>query len=107
MSAGTMNVRNNYDFRDGSIVAHVQLRFKKGVSSPLQPLDDQVKTGTLGPFRVTGGLILNPSMCARCLHCFDTYNLYCELQKKKKRNIAKYFMLNFMLTVLYYCHASF
>ena len=81
MSAGTMNVLNNYDFRDGSIVAHVQLRFKKGVSSPLQPLDDQVKTGTLGPFRVTGGLILNPSMCARCLHCFDTVS--CKKRKKE------------------------
>lgn len=48
-------------FRDGSIVAHVQLRFKTGVSNPLQPLEDRVKTGTLGPFRVTGGLILNPT----------------------------------------------
>ena len=104
MSAGTMNVLNNYDFRDGSIVAHVQLRFKKGVSSPLQPLEDQVKTGKLGPFRVTGGLIPTPSMCARRLHCFDTYNFTVSC---KKRNIAKYFMLNFMLIVLYYCHASF
>ena len=84
MSAGSMNVLNNYDFRDGSIVAHVQLRFKKGVSSPLQPLEDQVKTGKLGPFRVTGGLIPTPSMCARRLHCFDTYNFTVSCKKRKK-----------------------
>ena len=68
-----MIVLNNYDFRDGSIVAHVQLRFKNGVSEPLKPLQDQVKNGTLGPFNVTRELILNPSTCARRLHCLDIY----------------------------------
>ena len=68
-----MIVLINYDFRDGSIVAHVQLRFKSEVSDPLKPLQDEVNSGTLGPFRVTGGLILNPSTCARRLHCLDIY----------------------------------
>ena len=68
-----MIVLINYDFRDGSIVAHVQLRFENGVSNPLQHLEDQVKTGTLGPFRVTRELILNPSTCVRRLHCLDIY----------------------------------
>ena len=66
-----MIVLINYDFRDGSIVAHVQLRFKSEVSDPLKPLQDQVNSGMLGPFRVTGGLILDPSTCARRLHCLD------------------------------------
>ena len=66
-----MIVLNNYDFRDGSIVAHVQLRFKSGVSEPLKPLEDQVNKGKLGPFSVTGGLILDPSTCGRCLFCLD------------------------------------
>lgn len=86
-----MNVLNNYDFRDGSIVAHVQLRFKTGVSNPLQPLEDRVKTGTLGPFRVTGGLILNPSMCARRLHCLDTCNFTVSYKKKEKKKHRKVF----------------
>ena len=86
-----MNVLNNYDFRDGSIVAHVQLRFKTGVSNPLQPLEDRVKTGMLGPFRVTGGLILNPSMCARRLHCLDTYNFTVSYKKKEKKKHRKVF----------------
>lgn len=64
MQACTMIVLNNYDFRDGSIVAHVRLRFKSGVSDPLKPLRDQVNKGTLGPFSVTGGLIIDPSTCA-------------------------------------------
>lgn len=64
MQACTMIVLNNYYFRDGSIVAHVQLRFKSGVSDPLKPLEDQVNTGKLGPFSVTGGLIPTPSTCA-------------------------------------------
>ena len=68
-----MIVLINYNFRDGSIVAHVQLRFKSEVSDPLKPLQDQVNSGMLGPFRVTGGLILDPSTCARRLHCLDIY----------------------------------
>lgn len=68
-----MIVLINYNFRDGSIVAHVQLRFKSEVSDPLKPLKDQVNSGMLGPFRVTGGLILDPSTCARRLHCLDIY----------------------------------
>lgn len=68
-----MIVLINYNFRVGSIVAHVQLRFKSEVSDPLKPLQDQVNSGMLGPFRVTGGLILDPSTCARRLHCLDIY----------------------------------
>ena len=80
-----MIVLINYDFRDGSIVAHVQLRFNKEVSNPLQPLQDQVENeGTLGPFRVTRKLDTNPSMCARHLHCLDTYNFTVSYKKRKK-----------------------
>ena len=81
-----MNVLNNYDFRDGSIVAHVQLFFNINVSEPLKPLRDEVNRGKLGPFRVTGGLILNPSTCARRLHCLDTYNFTVSYKKRKKKH---------------------
>ncbi|KAM7440132.1 hypothetical protein ABFA07_010626 [Porites harrisoni] len=47
--------------RDGSIVAHLQLRFKTGVNDPLKPLRDEVGRGRLGPFAVTGEIILNPT----------------------------------------------
>lgn len=47
--------------RDGSIVAHLQLRFKTGVNDPLKPLRDEVGRGRLGPFAVTREIILNPT----------------------------------------------
>ncbi|KAM7440130.1 hypothetical protein ABFA07_010624 [Porites harrisoni] len=48
-------------FRQGSIVAHVQLVFQSGDSDPLQPLRDVVEDGRLGPFNVDSQLTLDPT----------------------------------------------
>lgn len=48
-------------FRQGSIVAHVQLVFHSGDSEPWKPLQDDVADGRLGPFSVDRQLILDPT----------------------------------------------
>ncbi|XP_022805173.1 uncharacterized protein LOC111342364 isoform X2 [Stylophora pistillata] len=49
------------DFRSGSVVARVQMKFGKSVTDPLKPLEDGIKDGNLGAFRVNRELDLNPT----------------------------------------------
>nr|XP_058952433.1 protein turtle-like [Pocillopora verrucosa] len=49
------------DFRSGSVVAEVELKFEKSVLDPLKPLEDEIKDGSLGSFTVSRELDLNPS----------------------------------------------
>ncbi|XP_066024509.1 fibroblast growth factor receptor 2 isoform X3 [Pocillopora verrucosa] len=49
------------DFRSGSVVAEVELKFEKSVLDPLKPLEDEIKDGRLGSFTVSRELDLNPT----------------------------------------------
>ncbi|CAH3166103.1 unnamed protein product, partial [Pocillopora meandrina] len=48
------------DFRSGSVIAKVEMKFGKSVTDPLKPLEDEIKEGKLGAFSVKRELDLNP-----------------------------------------------
>ncbi|KAL9964721.1 hypothetical protein ACROYT_G028401 [Oculina patagonica] len=50
------------NFRSGSVIAIVELLFGKSATSPLKPLQDEIKDGKLGPFMVDPELDLNPTI---------------------------------------------
>ena len=47
--------------RSGSVIAKVEMMFGKSVTDPLKPLEDEIKGGKLGAFRVKSELDLYPS----------------------------------------------
>ena len=50
----------------------MELVFQSGTDNPLQPLEDEIKDGTLGTISVENKLIINPSM-------FNLHNYECKI----------------------------
>ena len=50
-----------FNYRSGSVIAEVEMKFGKSVTDPLKPLEDEIKEGKLGAFSVKRELDLNPS----------------------------------------------
>ncbi|XP_073255162.1 uncharacterized protein [Porites lutea] len=62
------------EFREGSTIAIVRLRFERNISDPLKPLEDAIKDGILGRnIRVDTQLLNTRPRFAFTISCFPSY----------------------------------